>query len=217
MEIKYEPKVLVSQVWNAIIISMYREHRLSIDHVQKLLYHQVPAGQDEKRTLRAPAFFISQTDRGVKPEFFPKGSEAERRISFFAQSLTLELPEPLPIDAMPTFTVLTPHYSEKILLSLREIIREEDQNTRVTLLEYLKQLHPIEWSRCSATPSSTRRSTRTPKFSSAPTRTCRSPTSTRRRPARKAASRAGSRPSLTVTRRSCPTESVARRSESSCR
>ncbi|QRW07539.1 beta-1,3-glucan synthase [Ceratobasidium sp. AG-Ba] len=46
---------------------------------------------------------------------------------------------------MPTFTVLVPHYSEKILLSLREIIREEDQNTRVTLLEYLKQLHPIEW------------------------------------------------------------------------
>ena len=33
----------------------------------------------------------------------------------------------------------------KTLLSLREIIREEDKNTRVTLLEYLKQLHPIEW------------------------------------------------------------------------
>lgn len=31
------------------------------------------------------------------------------------------------------------------MLSLREIIREEDQNTRVTLLEYLKQLHPVEW------------------------------------------------------------------------
>ena len=46
---------------------------------------------------------------------------------------------------MPTFTVLVPHYSEKILLSLREIIKEEDQNTRVTLLEYLKQLHPVEW------------------------------------------------------------------------
>ena len=81
----------------------------------------------------------------MKAEFFPKGSEAERRISFFAQSLTTPIPEPLPVDAMPTFTVLTPHYSEKILLSLREIIREEDQNTRVTLLEYLKQLHPIEW------------------------------------------------------------------------
>jgi 1,3-beta-glucan synthase len=40
MEIKYKPKVLISQIWNAIVISMYREHLLSIDHVQKLLYHQ---------------------------------------------------------------------------------------------------------------------------------------------------------------------------------
>ncbi|RXK35245.1 1,3-beta-glucan synthase component FKS1 [Tremella mesenterica] len=145
MEVKYKPKVLVSQVWNAVIISMYREHLLSIEHVQKLLYHQVQSDQPGKRTLRAPAFFISQGDKGLKTEFFPKGSEAERRISFFAQSLTTAIPEPIPVDAMPTFTVLVPHYSEKILLSLREIIREEDQNTRVTLLEYLKQLHPIEW------------------------------------------------------------------------
>ncbi|WVQ81578.1 1,3-beta-glucan synthase component FKS1 [Cryptococcus sp. DSM 104549] len=145
MEVKYKPKVLVSQVWNAVIISMYREHLLSIEHVQKLLYHQVQSDQPGKRTLRAPAFFISQGEKGVKAEFFPKGSEAERRISFFAQSLTTAMPEPIPIENMPTFTVLVPHYSEKILLSLREIIREEDQNTRVTLLEYLKQLHPIEW------------------------------------------------------------------------
>ncbi|TRM66931.1 glycosyltransferase family 48 protein [Schizophyllum amplum] len=145
MEVKYKPKVLVSQIWNAIIISMYREHLLSIEHVQKLLYHQVDTGESGKRSLRAPPFFVSQGDRGVKGEFFPPGSEAERRISFFAQSLSTELPPPIPVDAMPTFTVLTPHYSEKILLSLREIIREEDQNTRVTLLEYLKQLHPVEW------------------------------------------------------------------------
>jgi 1,3-beta-glucan synthase len=145
MEVKYKPKVLVSQIWNAIIISMYREHLLSIDHVQNLLYHQVDAAQDGRRSLRAPAFFISQGDKGFKGEFFPPGSEAERRISFFAQSLTTTVPVPLPVDAMPTFTVLTPHYSEKILLSLREIIREEDKNTRVTLLEYLKQLHPVEW------------------------------------------------------------------------
>jgi 1,3-beta-glucan synthase len=161
MEVKYKPKVrisapfgegstnpefqvLVSQIWNAIIISMYREHLLSIEHVQKLLYHQVQSDQDGRRTLRAPPFFISQGDKAFKGQFFPQGSEAERRISFFSQSLTTIIPEPLPVDAMPTFTVLTPHYSEKILLSLREIIREEPQS-RVTLLEYLKQLHPIEW------------------------------------------------------------------------
>ncbi|KIY49719.1 glycosyltransferase family 48 protein [Fistulina hepatica ATCC 64428] len=145
MEMKYKPKVLVSQIWNAIIISMYREHLLSIEHVQKLLYHQVDSGEPGRRSLRAPPFFLRQSDKGFKGNFFPPGSEAERRISFLAQSLSTDMPAPLPVDAMPTFTVLTPHYSEKILLSLREIIREENQNTRVTLLEYLKQLHPIEW------------------------------------------------------------------------
>ncbi|RPB15253.1 hypothetical protein P167DRAFT_571729 [Morchella conica CCBAS932] len=145
MEIKYKPKVLISQIWNAIVISMYREHLLAIDHVQKLLYHQVPSEQEGKRTLRAPTFFVSQEDHSFETEFFPSGSEAERRISFFAQSLSTPIPEPLPVDNMPTFTVLIPHYSEKILFSLREIIREDDPFSRVTLLEYLKQLHPHEW------------------------------------------------------------------------
>jgi 1,3-beta-glucan synthase len=145
MEIKYKPKVLISQIWNAIVISMYREHLLAIDHVQKLLYHQVPSEQEGKRTLRAPTFFVSQEDHSFKTEFFPSQSEAERRLSFFAQSLSTPIPEPVPVDNMPTFTVLIPHYSEKILLSLREIIREDEPYSRVTLLEYLKQLHPHEW------------------------------------------------------------------------
>ncbi|KAI9844455.1 MAG: 1,3-beta-D-glucan synthase [Sclerophora amabilis] len=145
MEIKYKPKVLISQIWNAIVISMYREHLLAIDHVQRLLYHQVPSEQEGKRTLRAPTFFVSQEDHSFKTEFFPAQSEAERRISFFAQSLSTPIPEPLPVDNMPTFSVLIPHYGEKILLSLREIIREDEPYSRVTLLEYLKQLHPHEW------------------------------------------------------------------------
>ncbi|SPO05075.1 probable 1,3-beta-D-glucan synthase subunit [Cephalotrichum gorgonifer] len=145
MEIKYKPKVLISQIWNAIVISMYREHLLAIDHVQKLLYHQVPSEQEGKRTLRAPTFFVSQEDHSFKAEFFPSHSEADRRLSFFAQSLSTPIPEPVPVDNMPTFTVLIPHYSEKILLSLREIIREDEPYSRVTLLEYLKQLHPHEW------------------------------------------------------------------------
>lgn len=90
---------------------MYREHLLSIEHVRKLLYHQVDTGQDGKRSLRAPSSF---RNKGFRGEFFPPGSEAERRIYFFAQSLTIDLPEPLPVDAMPTFTVLTPHYNEKV-------------------------------------------------------------------------------------------------------
>ncbi|KAF9962526.1 1,3-beta-D-glucan synthase [Mortierella alpina] len=145
MDIKYKPKTLCSQIWNAIVISMYREHLLSIEHVQRMLYQQVPAEHEGKSTLKAPPFFVAQEDSSIKAEFYPRQSEAERRINFFAQSLSTPIPEPLPVDEMPTFTVLVPHYSEKTLLSLREIIREEDQHSRVTLLEYLKQLHAVEW------------------------------------------------------------------------
>ncbi|KAH9038124.1 hypothetical protein EDB85DRAFT_2142125 [Lactarius pseudohatsudake] len=81
-------------------------------HLDKLLYHQVDT-PDGRRSLRAPPFSVAQTDKGFKGSFFPPGLEAERRISFFAQSLTTALPEALPVDTMPTFT-LTPHYNEEI-------------------------------------------------------------------------------------------------------
>ncbi|KAJ7460962.1 hypothetical protein B0H11DRAFT_1625821, partial [Mycena galericulata] len=55
MENKYKPK----QIWNAIIISMDREHLLLIEHVQKLLYHQVDT-PNERRSLRAPPFFTAE-------------------------------------------------------------------------------------------------------------------------------------------------------------
>jgi 1,3-beta-glucan synthase len=132
-------QVLVSQIWNGIIISMYREHLLSIDHVQKLLYSKAETGAGDQtssahgqpwrstsQNLRTPLFFDRQdAQQGVlKGEFFPRGGEAERRISFFSQSLTTTMSEPLPVDAMPTFTVLTPHYNEKVcFLLLRRTIR----------------------------------------------------------------------------------------------
>lgn len=146
MDTKFKPKILVSQIWNAVVISMYREHLISIDHVQRLLFQQVESTFHEGRALKSPTFFLAQDDSNFKSmEFFPRNSEARRRISFFAQSLSTPITEPIPVECMPTFTVLIPHYAEKILLSLREIIKEESPNSKITLLEYLKQLHPTEW------------------------------------------------------------------------
>ncbi|KAK4521741.1 uncharacterized protein ATC70_004276 [Mucor velutinosus] len=145
LDFQLQPKILCSQVWNALVVSMYREHLLSADHVSKLLYRQIPGVGNTKTTLKAPTFFVSQEDVAFKTEYYPQKSEAGRRMQFFAQSLTTPMPESLPVPNMPTFTVMTPHYGEKIILSLREIIREEDKNARITLLEYLKQLHPFEW------------------------------------------------------------------------
>ncbi|KAF1796517.1 1,3-beta-glucan synthase component-domain-containing protein [Mucor lusitanicus] len=142
-------RMACSQMWNAIIISMYRDHLLSVDHLQSLLY-QVHLDQDApdgvaKRELHAPPIFDPALSSLNTENYFPKQSEAERRLSFFAQSLSTQIPQPCSVQSMPIFTVFTPHYAEKMLLSLREIIREEDATTRVTLLEYLKRLHPSEW------------------------------------------------------------------------
>ncbi|CCE85639.1 Piso0_005257 [Millerozyma farinosa CBS 7064] len=139
-------KLLVSQAWNSIIISMYREHLLTLEHVQKLIYKQITTGGVEGGTvLKEPTFFVSQEDQSMKSTLFYEQSEAQRRITFFAQSLSTPMPEIGSTNSMPSFTVLIPHYSEKITLSLREIIREEDQYSHVTMLEYLKQLHQLEW------------------------------------------------------------------------
>ncbi|KAI9307529.1 1,3-beta-glucan synthase component-domain-containing protein [Cunninghamella echinulata] len=139
------PKLLCSQIWNSFILTMYREHLLSSDHVTKLLYQQSPAMHDGKTILKAPSFFVSQEDSAYETEYYPPESEAERRLQFLATSLSSPMPEALPVPQMPTFTVMTPHYNEKILLDLREIIKQDDQHTKLTLLEYLQHLHPFEW------------------------------------------------------------------------
>lgn len=140
-------KSLISQVWNSIIISMYREHLISLENVQNLIYKLIEdPSQEGGIILKEPMFFVSQEDQSFKSTLFSKQSEAQRRITFFAQSLSTPMPEVGPIHFVPSFSVLVPHYSEKIILSLREIIREEEQYSHVTMLEYLKQLHPLEWS-----------------------------------------------------------------------
>ncbi|RKP09374.1 1,3-beta-glucan synthase component-domain-containing protein, partial [Thamnocephalis sphaerospora] len=144
MSMRSKPRMLASQLWNAIVVSMYREHLITPETLEKMLYHQVTSDDGHKQ-LKEPTFFISQEDSSLKGEYFPRNSEAERRFSYFAQSLATVIPEPVGVERMPTFTVLTPHYGEKILLSLKEIIRENDKRTRITLLEYLKKMHRDEW------------------------------------------------------------------------
>ncbi|TPX36628.1 1,3-beta-glucan synthase [Synchytrium microbalum] len=146
MRYRVKPILLCSQLWNAIVTSMFEDHLISIENLDKLLYRQYPMENNPKTTrIEKPKFFISQEDISTKTEFFPKGSEAERRFTFFAQSLSMVFPEPTSVHRMPSFSVLTPHFSEKILLPLKEIVMEQDPSSSVTLLEYLQSLHPFEW------------------------------------------------------------------------
>lgn len=115
----------VTKIWSYIVISLYQEHLLTIEQTDR---------------LSSQNFFVNQDDTN---EYFPAGKEAQRRISFFALSLSIPLPDPVPTLAMPGFTVLIPHYSEKIILNLNEVIGS--RGLRMTLLEYLKELYPEEW------------------------------------------------------------------------
>lgn len=143
---KQNKKILVSKVWNSIIIAMYREHFLSIEQVHRLIYEISNSDDVEPdMVLREPTFFVSQEDDSLRNTLLQDNSEAQRRITFFAQSLSTPMPDIREVKAMPSFTVLIPHYTEKIILLLQEIIKEEDRFSHVTMLEYLKQLHPSEW------------------------------------------------------------------------
>ena len=74
-------KHAVSQIWNSIIIAMYREHLISIEQVRALIYKSYPDAPNEMRT---PQFFDSQEDGSSQAFMFDGHSEAERRITFFA-------------------------------------------------------------------------------------------------------------------------------------
>lgn len=136
----------LKMLWNSIIESMYDESLLTSDQARKLMYtlHRARVGGGDS-TVVEPAFFTSEEDRSLEASIFKSTCEAHRRISFFAQSLATPIPEPLSVQEMPTFTVLVPHYSEKIFLTLRETIRQDNESSTVTILEYLQRLHPTEW------------------------------------------------------------------------
>ncbi|KAI9366094.1 1,3-beta-D-glucan synthase catalytic subunit [Zopfochytrium polystomum] len=137
MTARPRPKALCAQVWNAVVINMAQEHLISVNSLDKLLYCYHPDGNQPNHVrIEAPKFFTSQEDVSTKMESFPANSEAYRRVSFFAQSLSMVFPEPTSVQRMPSFSVLVPHYGEKILLSLKEIIRQSDPNSSITLLDF---------------------------------------------------------------------------------
>lgn len=141
-------KRMVSRIWNAVVISLYREHLISIDHLEHLIY-QISKSETEGSIIEEPLFFLEKEDRdnlGLDgDEMLSNGCEASRRLSFFAQSLSTPMPKPPNVQEMPSFSVLIPHYAETIILSLHDIIRREDNRCNITLLEYLKNLYSDEW------------------------------------------------------------------------
>ncbi|CAH2068687.1 unnamed protein product [Thlaspi arvense] len=73
----------------------------------------------------------------------PSNLEARRRISFFSNSLFMDMPMAPKVRNMLSFSVLTPYYTEEVLFSLQEL--EVPNEDGVSVLFYLQKIFPDEW------------------------------------------------------------------------
>nr|CAD1835251.1 unnamed protein product [Ananas comosus var. bracteatus] len=73
----------------------------------------------------------------------PTNLEARRRISFFSNSLFMDMPDAPKVRNMLSFSVLTPYYNEDVLFSLNNL--EEPNEDGVSIIFYLQEIYPDEW------------------------------------------------------------------------
>ncbi|XWS41048.1 hypothetical protein CRYUN_Cryun17cG0047500 [Craigia yunnanensis] len=73
----------------------------------------------------------------------PPNLEARRRITFFANSLFMNMPSAPKVHDMLSFSVLTPYYKEDVLYSDEELTKENEDG--ISILFYLQRIYPDEW------------------------------------------------------------------------
>ncbi|KAF3321080.1 callose synthase 3-like protein [Carex littledalei] len=71
----------------------------------------------------------------------PTNLEARRRITFFTNSLFMDMPDAPKVRSMLSFSVLTPYFTEDVLLH----DLEEENDDGVSTLFYLQKIFPDEW------------------------------------------------------------------------
>uniref|UniRef100_A0A803KLY9 1,3-beta-glucan synthase n=1 Tax=Chenopodium quinoa TaxID=63459 RepID=A0A803KLY9_CHEQI len=74
----------------------------------------------------------------------PSNLDARRRLSFFTNSLFMDMPPAPKVRNMLSFSVLTPYYTEEVLFSLQDL--ENQNEDGVSILFYLQKIFPDEWS-----------------------------------------------------------------------
>ncbi|XP_037491487.1 uncharacterized protein LOC105647932 [Jatropha curcas] len=73
----------------------------------------------------------------------PSNLDARRRITFFANSLFMNMPTAPKVRDMLSFSVLTPYYKEDVLYSDDDLHKENEDG--ITMLFYLKTIYRDEW------------------------------------------------------------------------
>ncbi|XP_034679163.1 putative callose synthase 8 isoform X2 [Vitis riparia] len=72
----------------------------------------------------------------------PVNLEARRRISFFATSLFMDMPNAPKVRNMMSFSVMTPYYMEEVNFSTEDLHASEEE---VPIMFYMSVIYPDEW------------------------------------------------------------------------
>ncbi|CAN6833956.1 unnamed protein product [Brassica oleracea] len=118
------------------------------------VYSQTEAWKEKAKDLLSYLFvflfFIVQIKRlhlllTVKESAMdvPSNLEARRRLTFFSNSLFMEMPDAPKIRNMLSFSVLTPYYQEDVLFSIFGLEKQNEDG--VSILFYLQKIFPDEW------------------------------------------------------------------------
>lgn len=73
----------------------------------------------------------------------PQSQEARRRLTFFVNSLFMDLPKAPSIHHMMSWTVVTPYYSEDVLYSRKDL--DAANTDGVNTMLYLQTLYKSDW------------------------------------------------------------------------
>ncbi|KAK1258888.1 Callose synthase 7 [Acorus gramineus] len=73
----------------------------------------------------------------------PVNLDARRRITFFANSLFMNMPDAPKVGNMLSFSVLTPYFNEDVIYSQEELTKDNEDG--ISILFYLQKIYPDEW------------------------------------------------------------------------
>ncbi|KAK4781006.1 hypothetical protein SAY87_017112 [Trapa incisa] len=127
---------------------------VEVGHSIKDTGRQLFAGTDTKPAILYPPVITAQWDEQIRRLYLlltvkesaidvPTNLEARRRISFFSNSLFMDMPRPPRVRKMLSFSVMTPYYSEETVYSKNDL--EVENEDGVSILYYLQKIFPDEW------------------------------------------------------------------------
>ncbi|KAF3440590.1 hypothetical protein FNV43_RR18874 [Rhamnella rubrinervis] len=144
---------MLEVVTRDIMVNEIRE-LVEVGHSSKDSGRQLFAGTDQKPSIAYPPVVTAQWEEQIRRLYLlltvtesaidvPTNLEARRRISFFTNSLFMDMPRAPRVRKMLSFSVLTPYYSEETVYSKNDL--EVDNEDGVSILYYLQKIFPDEW------------------------------------------------------------------------